>query len=48
MLAGDLVKLVFLRVHDFTVRDTPRAALYGFALVYVVGYLAILIVEWLG
>jgi hypothetical protein len=48
MLAGDLVKLVFLRVHDFAVRDTPQAILYGLTLVYVVGYLAILIFEWLG
>jgi hypothetical protein len=48
MLAGDLVKLVFLRVHDFAVRDTPKAVLYGLTLVYVVGYLAILVLEWLG
>lgn len=45
MLAGDLVKVVFLRVHDFSVRDTPRVALYGLTLVYVVGYLAILLLE---
>lgn len=29
MLLGDLVKLVFLRVHPFQVRDTPRAVLSG-------------------
>jgi hypothetical protein len=34
MLIGDLVKLVFLRVRDFAVRDTPRAALHGLTLVY--------------
>jgi hypothetical protein len=48
MLLGDLVKLLFLKVHDFSVRDTPPAVLYGLTLVYVVGYLAILILEWLG
>lgn len=48
MLAGDLVKLVFLRVHDFKVRDRSQATLYGLTLVYVAGYLAILLLEWLG
>jgi hypothetical protein len=47
MLLGDLVKLVFLQAHNFTVRDTPRAVLYGLTLVYVIGYLAILVLEWL-
>lgn len=47
MLLGDLIKLVFLRVHDFSVRDTPKAALYGLTLVYVVGYAIILILELL-
>ena len=32
MLAGDLIKLVFLRVHGFAVRDRPRAALWGLIL----------------
>ncbi|MFC2046385.1 hypothetical protein ACFLTC_02555 [Chloroflexota bacterium] len=45
MLLGDLVKLVFLKVHDFTVRDTPKAALYGLTSVYVAGYLLILLLE---
>ena len=45
MLAGDLVKLVFLAVSDFTVRDTPRSVLYGLTLVYVVGYVAILALQ---
>jgi hypothetical protein len=48
MLAGDLVKLVFLRVSDFSVRDLPKAVLYGLTLVYVVGYLAILLLELWG
>ena len=48
MLLGDLVKLVFLKVHNFAVRDTPPAVLYGLTLIYVVGYLLILILEWLG
>jgi hypothetical protein len=46
MLLGDLVKLVFLRVHtDFSVRDTPRTVLYGLTGFYVVGYLVILLLE---
>lgn len=45
MLLGDLVKLVFLKVHDFSVRDTPKAVLYGLTSAYVVGYLAILLLE---
>lgn len=45
MLVGDLVKVVFLKVHDFTVRDTPAVVLYGLTSVYVIGYLLILILE---
>ncbi|MGD2040357.1 MAG: hypothetical protein PVH11_05990, partial [Anaerolineae bacterium] len=46
MLLGDLVKLVFLRVHtDFAVRNTPRVALYGLTGVYVTGYSMILLLE---
>jgi hypothetical protein len=45
MLFGDLVKLVFLRVHDFRVRDTPKVAWYGLTSIYVAGYLAILLLE---
>jgi hypothetical protein len=45
MLLGVLVKLVSLRLHDFSVRDTPRAVLYGLTSVYVVGYLLILLLE---
>jgi hypothetical protein len=45
MLLGDLVKLAFLKAHDFSVRDTPRAVLYGLTSVYIVGYLAILLLE---
>jgi hypothetical protein len=45
MLAGDLVKLVFLRVSGFTVRDTPPFVLYGLTLVYVVGYGVLLLLQ---
>jgi hypothetical protein len=48
MLAGDLVKLVFLKVHGFSVRDTPNAVLYGLTSVYVVGYLVILLLQFVG
>jgi len=47
MLVSDLTKLVFLQVHDFQVRDTPRAVLYGLTLFYVVGYALLLIFEFL-
>jgi hypothetical protein len=45
MLLGDLVKLVFLKVHDFSVRDLPKVVLYGLTSVYIVGYLVILLLE---
>ena len=45
MLLGDLIKLVFLRTSDFTVRDTPRSVLYGLTLFYVVGYVLLLLIE---
>jgi hypothetical protein len=48
MLLGDVLKLVFLRVYDFSVRDTPPAVLYSLTMFYVIGYLAILVLEWLG
>jgi hypothetical protein len=48
MLLGDLVKLVFLKMHDFQVRDVPRVVLYGLTGFYVVGYVAILLLGWLG
>jgi hypothetical protein len=43
-LLGDLVKLVFLRTSDFSVRDTPRAVLYGLTGFYVAGYLLLLLI----
>ncbi len=45
MLVGDLVKIVFIKVHEFQVRDTPRTVLFGLTLFYVVGYLVLLILE---
>jgi hypothetical protein len=47
MLVGDLVKVVFIRVHEFQVRDTPRSVLYGLTLFYVAGYAALLALEFL-
>jgi hypothetical protein len=43
MLLGDLVKLVFLRVHNFQVRDTPPAVMYALTGFYVVGYALLLL-----
>ena len=45
MLAGDLVKLVFMKVHDFKVRNTPRSVLFGLTTAYAVGYLIILLLS---
>lgn len=45
MLAGDIVKLVFLNVHDFRVRDTSPAAMFGLTSIYVIGYAIILTIE---
>ena len=45
MLLGDLVKLVFLKVHNFRVRDTPLATMYGLTLFYVAGYAVLLILQ---
>lgn len=41
MLAGDAVKLVFLRTTGFRVRDVPPAAVYGLVSAFVAGYLAL-------
>lgn len=48
MLLGDLVKLLFLRVHSFTVRDVPSSVLYGLTAFYILGYSAILLLELIG
>jgi hypothetical protein len=45
MPLGDLVKLAFLNVHDFSLRYTPQAVLYGLTSVYIVRYLVILLLE---
>jgi hypothetical protein len=38
MFFGDLVKLWFLYLTGFTVRNTPRSVIYGLTLAYVIGY----------
>jgi hypothetical protein len=45
MLIGDLVKVVFLRVHHYTTRDTPPAVMVGLTLFYAAGYGLILLLE---
>lgn len=47
MILGDLVKIWFINVTNFTVRDFPQRTLYILTLVYVVGYALILLLEWL-
>jgi hypothetical protein len=44
MLAGDLVKLWFLRTSGFSVRDLPGWLLYALTTFYAVGYLIILLI----
>ncbi|HTI35398.1 MAG TPA: hypothetical protein VL422_17100 [Miltoncostaea sp.] len=44
MLAGDLVKLVFLRTTGFRVRDLPPVVVFGLTTAYAVGYVALLLI----
>jgi hypothetical protein len=45
MLAGDLVKLVFLRTTGFRVRDISPTVVYGLTGAYAVGYAALLLLQ---
>lgn len=45
VLAGDLVKLLFLATSDFRVRDLPRAAVMGLTGLYAAGYVALLVMQ---
>jgi hypothetical protein len=47
MLLGDLVKLWFIRVHSFTVRDFSPRVLYALTLFYVGGYALLILLEWM-
>jgi len=47
MLLGDLVKLWFIRVHNFTVRDFSPRVLYALTLFYVGGYALLILLEWM-
>lgn len=44
MLAGDLVKLVFLATTGFRVRSVPPAAVYGLTGAYAVGYVVLAVI----
>jgi hypothetical protein len=44
MLAGDLVKLAFLRRTGFRVRAVPPAVVYGLTAAYAAGYVALLLI----
>jgi len=46
MLLGDLVKLVFIKVHNYRVRDLPQGVLYWLTGAYVVAYAVILTLGW--
>lgn len=45
MLLGDLVKLWFIRTHQFTVRDYGQRVLIGLTAIYITGYALILFLE---
>jgi len=45
MLIGDLVKILFLYAHNFTVRNTPRAAMFGLTGFYILGYGLLLLIS---
>ena len=45
MLLGDLVKVVFIRVHKFTVREYGQRVLVRLTAVYITGYFLILLLE---
>jgi hypothetical protein len=47
MLLGDLVKLWFIRAHNFTVREFAPRVLLGLTLFYVIGYGMIILLEWI-
>lgn len=47
MLLGDLVKIGFIRVHKFTVREFSPKILYALTLFYVVGYALLILLEWM-
>jgi hypothetical protein len=47
MLLGDLVKILFIRLHSFPVRELPQSVLYGLTSIYAAGYAVILIIELL-
>ena len=44
-LAGDLVKMLFIKVHNFKVRDTPHSILYGLTAFYATGYAVLIALE---
>ncbi len=46
MLAGDAVKLVFLRLYGLEVRNTPQSVLFGLTSAYVVGYMVLLLLSY--
>lgn len=45
MLAGDLVKLAFLRTTGFRVRDIAPAVVYGLTLAFAGGYVALMALQ---
>jgi hypothetical protein len=48
MLLGDLVKVAFIRKHQFTVRGNTTTTLIGLTSVYIIGYAILVLVELLG
>jgi hypothetical protein len=43
MLAGDIVKIIFIKTTGFTVRDYSQSVLYGLTGFYIFGYILLLV-----
>ena len=48
MLLGDVTKVFFLRFHKFSVRNASPAVMYGLTSFYLLGYLALILIQLLG
>ena len=48
MLLGDITKIIFLRFHQFSVRNASPAIMYGLTSLYLLGYLVLILIQLLG
>lgn len=45
MLLGEIIKLFFLKIHQFSVRNTSPIIMYGLTSVYLLGYLTLIMLQ---